>query len=160
MNIKDYLHLYISPDTKLICVKEPMVWDENGLKSWLKPGDWLPVSPIILHQLDLYEVFDCFKPLLRPLSDMTEEEAVALVLEAVGAKAEFIKWHTESGEIGGFEWQSDHYRKGQRHNTWYESFEPEGTRYLLSRGFDLFGLIPAGLALDKTTYQSPQIQQP
>jgi hypothetical protein len=145
MNIKDYLHLYISTDTKLICVKEPMVWDENGLKSWLKPGDWLPVSPIILHQLDLYEVFDCFKPLLRPLSDMTEEEAVN-----VGILPK-RHWHEDTPQEQ-IDWLC---------NNWnMEIYSPSDLRYLLSEGFDLFGLIDAGLALDKTTYQSPKIQQP
>jgi len=30
------------------------------------------------------------------------------------------------------------------------ALEAESTRYLLSKGFDLFGLIKAGLAVDKT----------
>jgi hypothetical protein len=151
MNIKDYIHLYIGCE----CLYDWTYYNETDLFGKV-------TSKIIedVRSPHLSGASTNVRPLLRPLSDMTEEEAVALVFAAEGAKSEFIQWHTESGEIGGkpfgFEWQSDHYRKGQRHNTWYESFEPEGTRYLLSRGFDLFGLIAAGLALDKTTYQSPQ----
>lgn len=145
MKIQDYLHLYISPDTKLICVKEPMVWDENGLKSWLKPGDWLPVSPIIVHQLDLYEVFDCFKPILRPLSDMTEEEFKERFYDSMREDLFDDTLQMQHEEAKRWAHDACHY--------------PEDLRWLLSKGFDLFGLIDAGLALDKTTYQSPQTKE-
>lgn len=61
------------------------------------------------------------KPVLRPLSDMTEEEEVE------------VQNHVDKMGLG------------------YNAMQgAEITRYLLSRHFDLFNWIPAGLAIDKT----------
>jgi hypothetical protein len=64
------------------------------------------------------------KPILRKLSSMTEEE-----------KRELLPERTESVD-------------GITVVTTYESF-----RLLLSKGFDLFNLIPRGLALDSDSKQ-------
>jgi hypothetical protein len=63
-----------------------------------------------------------FKLLLRPLSDMTEEE---------------------KENIQGTDW-------GFLETNYDWEFSPETFIYLLSKYFDLFGLIEAGLAIDKT----------
>lgn len=65
---------------------------------------------------------DAIKPILRPLSEMTAEERKtwANVRFPDNTRLEPIQWEAES------------------------------VRYLLSRQFDLFGLIEAGLAIDKT----------
>jgi hypothetical protein len=77
-----------------------------------------------------YSSLDACKPILRPLSDMTQKERK---------------------QIGP---------------TWHKEYEPEITdnefnteeiRLMLSKGFDLFGLIDAGLAIDKTTLQTSSL---
>lgn len=68
--------------------------------------------------------FYTYKLLLRPLSDMTE-----------GEKDEYYK-HRGFGWIYNLEKQM--------------SKDAAGTRFLLSKSFDIFGLIESGLAIDKT----------
>lgn len=69
-----------------------------------------------------------WRPLLRPLSDMTEEEAIHLnadeeyIIEIMDKYNPDRHWHLSANDMV----------------------------YLLSKGFDLFGLIEAGLAIDKT----------
>jgi len=86
---------------------------------------------------------------LRPLSDMTREEII-----------QFFK-------IGGIVYKEPHRAEiqddrfiqmegydsiGDYSSCYHEgiSFRPEQFQYLLKQGFDLFGLIEAGLAVDKT----------
>jgi hypothetical protein len=123
------------------------------------------------------------KPILRPLSDMTEEEIVAAAKficavpneqgfeyeiqkchNTVGAKffnhkftaGQYLSIYNEKNRpetIGHIEvgWYSDN--KIDRRKTkelWKVGGCHELTIYLLSKGFDLFGLIEAGLAIDKT----------
>ena len=102
--IEDYLHLYIGRECK---------YQEHNEKS-----DWCigKITPAIITPNRIHSV----KPILRPLSDMTEEE-----------KNEYLLTGTDSSTR--FE-----------HNA-------RRTQYLLSKGFDLFGLIDAGLAINKNT---------
>lgn len=72
------------------------------------------------------------KPVLRALTDMKEEEAATC----------FELGNPGSGHQG---WEVlDYYKNGTLF------LEPPEFHYLLSCGFDLFGLIEAGLAHDKT----------
>ena len=72
------------------------------------------------------------KPILRPLSDMTEEE-----LQECG---NMIYDFSGDPELNDHKWQD------------FEiGLAPEQFHYLLSKHFDLFGLIDAGLAIDSTT---------
>lgn len=83
-------------------------------------------------EVDIDPSFDWFKLLLRPLSDMTEEEAI----ECGNLDYDF------SGEPDLNKW------------TWkdFDTLNSSSQfQYLLSKHFDLFGLIEAGLAIDKTT---------
>jgi hypothetical protein len=70
-----------------------------------------------------------FKPILRPLSDITEEEKIECVLLF---DDQFIL-----GQDGKYAWRA--------------TFFPSMFKYLLSKYFDLFGLIEAGLAIDYKT---------
>jgi len=72
-------------------------------------------------------VFAC-KPILRPLLDMTEDEGKEL------------DWTFRLG------WESRWDGIGIP-----QVLKPEEFRYLLSKGFDLFGLIHDDIAIDKTT---------
>lgn len=69
-----------------------------------------------------------FMPILRPLSDMTEKE------------------QEEYDEIVDFQNKFCSDERGLKIEC-----EAEKTKFLLSKHFDLFGLIEAGLAIDKTT---------
>lgn len=152
MNIIDYLHLYLGRDvragvkyTAKLAIESGE--DEIGLKR-------------VLHQPDV------FKLLLRPLSDMTEEElreAMTICYRSVySSEPSFDSVEMILDESGGG-------LKAIEHPKWEYGltvtldgvmFSTNGqflnipvfdvTRYLLSKGFDLFGLIDAGLAIDKT----------
>jgi hypothetical protein len=88
-----------------------------------------------------------FKPILRPLSSMTEQEATELatihkydIPEDEGVREELIDIYTfDDGVL--------------RIGTTYLPGKMfiEGLRYLLSRGFDLFSLIENNLAIDADT---------
>jgi hypothetical protein len=136
MNIKDYIHLYIGCE----CLYDWLYYNETDLFGKV-------TSKIIedVRTPHLSGAATNVRPLLRPLSDMTDEEAVN-----VGILPK-RHWHEDTPQEQ-IDWLC---------NNWnMEIYSPSDLRYLLSEGFDLFGLIDAGLALDKTTYQSPKIQQP
>lgn len=98
------------------------------------------------------------KPLLRRLSDMTEEEATTYLLkdpsmadvqdfEIMEIKADYIKFSTGKLRQGnGFIYEAE---EGLP-ITWHTS---EQFHYLLSKSFDLWGLIDANLAIDAKTLQ-------
>jgi hypothetical protein len=76
-----------------------------------------------------------FTPILRPLSDITEDE-----LMAIGVKPK-REWHEPTLQESK-KWIVD--------NQYLEIYSAKEVAYLLSKHFDLFGLIDAGLAIDKT----------
>ncbi len=99
--IKDYLHLYLG------C---KVVFNEK-------------LKAVITHKLlaDNLVPKEKLKPILRPLSDMTEDE---------DQEFEYIRYKKDLSIYEGTAMQ---------------------TAYLLSKNFDLFGLIESGLAIDATT---------
>jgi hypothetical protein len=105
--IKDYLHLYLGCE---------MLTVDGRIVTLNLTNLGFALKGIIGSELS--------KPILRPLSDMTEEEKIELKLNMVQATtlnhAPEIMWTFEQ------------------------------MRILLSKCFDLFGLIEAGLAIDKT----------
>ncbi len=124
-NIKDYLYLYLGSKIKCQRMGETgesvemtgISWDGTQNITWVYFED----------QEDSYAHLDDVFPILRPLSDITEEEEV------------YDEEHHPNDDI---------YSGGK-----WVSFNHQGTRtlWLLKQGFDLFGLIDAGLAIDKTT---------
>jgi hypothetical protein len=115
--LKDYLHLYIGAE--VVCTKE-------GLNEDLEyTGMVRKVSPRLI---DKY-LNGNWKPILRPLSSMTEEDIYEY--DEIQAKGESVAdTDTKFGEI--------------------LVGSPECFLWLLSKHFDIFGLIDAGLAIDKT----------
>lgn len=124
MKLQYIIHFYIGQECEA----------HDGIRGLLMAYDSLET----LCQLDLggmgpsyhpYDVSD-IKPLLRPLSDMTLIEK---------AEYETLFGHNPN-----------------ERDEWYTTLlimdigKPEAWAWLLSRGFDLFGLIDAGLAIDKT----------
>lgn len=173
-DIKDYLHLYLGcevlakfPKGNFVCrlvgyfnheYESCKLWYNGGLSNWPIEG---------------------FKLLLRPLSDMTEEEfkeyahpksfasydgywyacdreidpdfdgeLIEFINDACDDDPEnVIMCHVKSKYIsyGWIEYEERYHGFGVKE-------EAEWVRFLLSKGFDLFGLIEAGLALDKTKH--------
>ena len=116
--LKDYLHLYLGCD----------VYMDNPHAAFHK--DTLDVD--LLERLYNDLPMKCYKLILRPLSDMTEDEEkyVGLGLKAGTANASMLK----SG--------------------YFHSTTPKVFYYLLSKHFDLFGLIESGLAVNAAEIKS------
>lgn len=80
------------------------------------------------------KVCDC-KLLLRPLMSITEDEKLVLFKLLYGEEDAYSAIRLK------FALKTD-------------SLNPESFKYLLSKGFDIFNLIPEGLALDTTTLKN------
>lgn len=119
-DIKDYLHLYLNQvDVIIDSVTDafkPHFGHAPGHKTQLGPMLWVMV----------FEGHVTVKPILRPLSSMTE--------------AENKRWKAKMHK---------QYSGGAGHTGYLEN--PESFRYLLSIGIDLFGLIDSGLAVTAET---------
>lgn len=129
-NLSQYLHLYLPVDVELnnggskvynrTAVAVGNTDDEyryvtlrlgKGLKSF--------TNSVLLSE-------NRVKPILRPLSDMTEEERTEFEKTKMFVKA------TPVHHVGNMQWT------------------PETFRWCLSNRFDIFGLIESGKAIDKT----------
>ena len=142
--LKDYLHLYLGCECKTpigILVFNCVNISDSRNNVWFycrwsdKKNCYLPKqnAEILSKQSLVGKAFKYseIKPILRKLSDMTDEELKNL--------------RSERGNLKGVERADMNYII--RLNTW----SPEDVRYLLSRHFDLFGLISSGLAIDSKT---------
>lgn len=122
-NIRDYLHFYLGCEGIT----------SDGRHFILTPGNFgLAMNP----------VYGDFKPFLRLLSDMTEEEKKYLLVNCLNEPhmyASGIFSISKSGYLGISQ------------EGGYVNFCANVTafHYLLSKHFDLFSLIPDGLAVDK-----------
>jgi len=124
---QDYLHLYLGCE---VMVESVAPFNDNNAGNSRIKGPFTLVAVGIMEQrvhvkLDGYTVTasDIIKPILRPLSDITEEEA------------------TECGWMELF--TIEHFAEKKL-------YRPTSFHYLLKRGFDLLDLIETGLAIDKT----------
>lgn len=130
-NIKDYLHLYLGHKCKISNED-----DHDGWKEEITPG-------VLLRQIDDDE-YKFIQPILRPLSELTKEE---LREWAIICGSDFNDKELDKA-YEGFEKQG---------LNMFVSKEGEGalffllTKFLLSKGIDIFGLIDSGLAINKTT---------
>lgn len=131
--IEDYLHFYLSQE---VCVS---VWSKAfNIKLILAPE--YKIGTLI--SINTYESFPCtvstkgegrtdfryahIKLILRPISDLKQGEIID----------------------GGF---SSHWKEIDIKNIIQNRLMPSQFVYLLNQGFDLFGLIESGLAIDRTT---------
>jgi hypothetical protein len=140
MNIKDYLHLYLGCRVRI-------VEDEvaTGILIGLVERDGYNTEHpcrVKIERKGKHSLYYCFdyseiKPILRPLSDMTEEE-----LQECG---NMVYDFSGEPELNNHKWKD------------FEIAAPEQFHWLLARHFDLFGLIEAGLAIDKTTLTEPKV---
>lgn len=151
-NIKDYLHLYLGCE----CTVEWKPFMNRNDSRHLIDGWVLQMS---------HNATESIKPILRPLSDMTEEEAIDIAIIMYG-QPDSVKWrmedkgnyfnvyrkhYAESFTIDKASGDIDRYSKGDGGMDLDVTLQHHFiTAYMLSKGFDLFGLIEAGLAIDKT----------
>lgn len=152
MEIKDYLKYYIGCQcliTKINVRSRQLIEEEGSI---------FIISTDILHSVLLGNIEA--KPFLRNLKDMEFEDQRQLLI---------IYWNQYPGiETCVFKIHDKEVKKYIKHGTGvgyslfsnigehkitgtlsYSNFSPEQFHYLLSRGYDLFQLIPAGLAIDK-----------
>lgn len=107
--IEDYLHLYYGA---------PCLWEAiDGLVGGRSTIDAFSLAEFESGRIKI-------KPILRPLSSMTEEEA--------NETNTWLQW-TERSSIGQI-----------------SGYDAEQVRLMLLKGFDLFNLISEGLAIEKT----------
>jgi hypothetical protein len=121
ISIIDYIHLYLGCDCEFFI----------GLPEGFSAiGEITSLDVRVLH--NVLNVLATCKPILRPLRDMTkaEMEECGNMIYDFSDDEELNKWEWQNFEIG---------------------LAPEQFKWLLDRHFDLFGLIEAGAALDKTT---------
>jgi len=116
-NIADYLHLYLG------C--EVMLWTDATNPVFEPERKRLVIDAKVYDHITLKTALDVgAKLILRPLSDMSEEEAKELGLNDLAK----ILYHGTQ-----------------------RVFSFDQVRYLLSKHFDLFNLIGEGLAIDANT---------
>ena len=126
--IKDYLHLYLGCDVQYTFKSEysDVVELRIGiLESIDRNGNCVITHKDkdgkIIHAFTRLHI-GSFKPILRPLSSMTPKEKLEL------------------SRLNLSEWSAD-----------LVKYQAIRTKWYLSKQFDLFGLIEAGLAIDATT---------
>jgi hypothetical protein len=157
--IENYLHFYLGCECKL-----KMVPRIGGLSGTMKlECHLLCAATAPTKKDDKVEVV----LLLRPLSDMTEEELRCYVnsiyndIYSMDVEIKELSKVQENNAVGAIVFCEDEERIGLTINIdrgivfssngtelMVEQFKY--TKQLLSQGFDLFNLIEAGLALDKT----------
>lgn len=143
--IEDYLFLYLG------C--EATVWDEDegdgfgvltGIHGEYQAEIQLIENGNASEHPEYYE-YKNVKPILRPLSDMTEEEQKQFCANEFNVD---IKEIYELVNVEG----NIQFRVQQKygiHLCAFKSISPISFIFFLKQGFDLFNLIPDGLALDK-----------
>lgn len=115
-----------------------------GLKGLFRVGDVLPHLGIAdeyrekelkISNVEFF-ISHC-KPILTPLSDLTKED-IKEFYQVSNVDIELIDWNEWAEELCSF-------IKGET------PYQLRQFQYLFSRHFDLFGLIPQGLAIDINT---------
>ncbi len=124
--LKDYLHLYITYNERVLFIEKSNYYFVH--EHSIHKGDSILLMPHIIAALDLHGKGVAVKLILRPLSSMTEEDIYEY--DEIQAKGESVAdTDTKFGEI--------------------LVGSPECFLWLLSKHFDIFGLIDAGLAIEK-----------
>lgn len=136
--IEDVLHLYLGCDVFAGTHRCKLKRIEDGA--------------IVLHSLQGRFVipFCNIIPILRPLSDMTEEEVIHLVYlrSNIFLNVRFLEWFYQD-ILFEFEYKSSSRRRKEKIDL--SQLNTGQFKQILEWQFDLFDLIPSGLAIDKTT---------
>lgn len=152
MELKDYLHLYLGSNLQV----------EYGYKGAKKIGilagydevyGWQIFRPDVVLAPYVTVRVELIKPILRPLRSLTEEEKIAIYLNEFPER--------QSGELvrnaSDSSWFIVKDEFGRRLTISLFSFKPNTFLKLISKHFDVFGLIEAGLAIDATTLKESVI---
>lgn len=162
---KDVAHLYLNSDVAFY-VFPPDTYSDGWLAKTLVEHPKLQYAiPIEFEKIADAE-YKGYLPILRRLSSMTEEEAVEIAVIMYG-QPDSRKWRLEdkkdffnvyrkhcsesftidkaSGDIDRYVRHAD--GEIELETTLQHHYV---TRYLLSKGFDLFGLLESGQAIEKT----------
>lgn len=163
-SFKDYAHLYLGCDVLVQnldsddfeteieegitngCVAKLTLVNQGGcqLRAYDDSENWEYAIEIEGAYLCSWWSSRNVKPLLRPLSDMTNDESLFL-------GREIFRWTHPSNESVSFQTKdllgTNKFYVNQTNITG-ESWT-KATIYLLKQGFDLFGLIEAGVAIAK-----------
>jgi len=153
-SIKYFLHLYLGCECLFIASGSEERRTEQGVlvEMPFKGTEWGIIhSEFLPHEVKIYAFVHDIKPILRPLSDMTEEEKIMLC--CLNLTNEWKPGHiiqTNDEDIAAMR-VFDH--KGNYKSLYIpkNKISPSNFLWLLSKHFDLFGLIESGLAIDKTT---------
>lgn len=134
MNIKDYLHLYLSCEILIEPYEDQPAYIDTI--DGICVGESVNFKKASDYYFDDLNDFD-IKPLLHPLSDMTDEECDEFGIASDGG--EYLYGCFEPDAVYG---------------GWMAHIEissvSERLNEMRKRGFDCDGLIEAGLAIDKT----------
>lgn len=151
MKLQDYLHYYMG------C--KAITTDDNEQAELVGVSD--DNAHLVHDGTGSYGTCDIsgVKPILRRLEDMTEVEGVDLAklqhnptrhkdIEVLYIKTEHLHY------IDGTRWSGDGVSEYNEYFVDFSQMKADQFHYLLSKGFDLFGLIDAGLAVDIKTVES------
>lgn len=134
--IEDYLHLYLGCEVECIQDMPDYYGWTKGMRATLDRDIFWDMGETVYYNGSIVGKWcKFFKPLLRPLSDMTHDE-----LQECG---NMVYDFSDEPELNNHKWQD------------FDFITAEQFQWLLKRHFDLFGLIDAGLALDKTKTPKP-----
>lgn len=135
-SLHNYLHLYLGQ--KCRC-KYPYSSDAEKI---------VTITPVNLHEL-LNEVEYCY-PVLRSVDSLTapEFEEFKIVLGYPNKNATLT---TVNKEYIEYTYTKSKQYNGLKSHILFTKISPEAVRFLLAKGFDIFGLIDAGIAIDKKT---------
>lgn len=137
-NIKDFIHLYLGCEMEYKTHHEPQdatyTLDGKSLDQAIEFGE---------------------RPILRPLSSMTEEEAAVLCTMSVnglraGDKVTIVEFDMFYSRCKFYIHHDDDPETKVHRFLEFNKWKPEQTVFMLSKDFDIFGLIESGLAIDKT----------
>lgn len=162
--IKDYQHLFLGSEVKAL---------DGGTMMYYLCGIDRDGTPIFKTQQGGYVTYlSNWKLVLRPLSDMTEEEALkicSIVSPTIFGDYRYKKWTVSKDR--DWDYSQKYYdvkREGDSHSFTVDCIDGDVLLYddntyidapfmnfnykfeYLKMHFDLFGLIDAGLAIDKT----------
>ena len=136
-NIKDYLHLHIGCE---------VVSMDGGKMVYILAGIDSDGTPLFKTKKSGFNQFlSSWKLAVRPLNDMRREEKIEIVTSVT---YNHVRFSSDESALGCFD--EDKYKNKIARMEFYA----DEVKYLLSKHFDLFGLIPAGLAIDKTTLKT------
>lgn len=141
-NIKDYLHLYLGQRV------EVMPAQSKSYSGQLQQIDINGYCILADESITRHAYFQYCKLILRPLNSMTEEEAKDLAHIYTGLKITYVR--ITDGQVIFNYLEGDQVHENVLD---VEIVNPDSFRYLLSKGFDLFGLIDAGLAIEISSNQ-------